>query len=345
MHHSSRSLDIPLTSQGITAVRSLTLLLIALLLQGCAFNLPRFERQLNSAQGVEGEVHGANADLGLYVFTYRNPKDFFEYLEISLIAPTPDLAAAMAQAKRHDRVRIKGELLDNRSPQPHVEVRAFEIVKAHASTPPIPSYDYAADIPNDLKNRNDALFLVHAVHAEGKILVVEYQDAVLPIYVLNPMHSKDLARNDVVRIHYELDTPPDRPLHLKLSESVAMPIEVVESVMALHGKDAAVEGSLVLFPTSPQVRFNVFAVLQPLQGGLRRQYTLANFESTEAFEQIRDKLQKAWDTSPDAVSGRNKLISKNVKVRVRGKFNEVDANQANVQILLAGPEAIEVIAQ
>jgi hypothetical protein len=313
-------------------------------LQGCAFNLARFERALTSSQGVEGEVHGANAELGLYVFTYRNPKDFFEYLEISLIAPTPDMAKQMSQAKRHDRVRVKGELLDNRSPQPHVEVRSFEIVKTYVANPAMPQYSYTADIPNELKQTDNALFLVHAVQAHGSILVVEHKDAVLPIYVKHPQLTKNLARNDVVRLHYELDTPPERPLHLKLRD-IATPVEVVESVMALHGKEADVTGALVLFPTSPQVRFNVFAVLQELPGGLRRQYTLANFESTEAFDKIREKLQQAWDAAPGAASGRNKLISKQVRVRARGKFNEVDANQANVQILLDGPDAVEIVTQ
>jgi hypothetical protein len=337
MHHSPKN-----GRSWRPAARFAMLLLVAPMLQGCAFNLARFERQLTSSQGVEGEVHGSNPDFGLYVFTYRNPKDFFDYFEVSLVAPTPEIAQQMSQAKRHDRVRIKGVLLDNRSPQAHAEINSFEIIKPYAATPAIPEYGYAATVPDELKRMNNALFLVHAVHADGKILVVEYKDIVLPIYAPDPKFTANLARNDVVRLHYELDTPPERPLHLKLRD-ISQPVEVIESVMALHGKDADVTGALVLFPTSPQVRFNVFAVLQELPGNLRRQYTLANFESTEAFDKIREKLQQAWDASPDAISGRNKLISKNVKVRVRGKFNEVDANQANVQILLDGPEAIEII--
>lgn len=336
MHHLSK------ITSGTPIARCLALMLAALALQGCAFNLARFERQLNSSQGVEGEVHGANAAFGLYVFTYRNPKNFFEFLEVSLIAPTPELAAALAQSKRHDRVRVKGKLLDNRSPQPHAEISSFEIIKPYTATPAIPEYAYAALIPDELRQRNSELFLVHAVQVGGKILVVEYQDLVLPIYVEDARLTTKLARNDVVRLHYELDTPPDRPLHLKLRD-IDAPIEVIESVMALHGKEADVTGALVLFPTSPQVRFNVFAVLQDLPGGLRRQYTLANFESTETFDKIREKLQHAWDASPEAVSGRNKLISKQVRVRARGKFNEVDANQANVQILLDGPDSIDIV--
>jgi hypothetical protein len=216
------------------------------------------------------------------------------------------------------------------------------VVKKHESTPDVPSYDYAANIPEDLRGKDNELFLVHAVHAGGKILVVEHKDVVLPVYVQRPELTAKLARNDVVRLWIEIRSEPDKPVHLQLRD-VEQPVEVVESVMQMHGKPALVEGPLVLFPQSPQVRFNVFAVLQKLPGGLQRQFTLANFENQETFDQIREKLQKAWDSAPEAVSGRNKLISKKIRVRARGKFNEVDANQANVQILVEGAGDVEIL--
>ena len=78
--------------------------------------------------------------------------------------------------------------------------------------------------------------------------------------------------------------------------------------MAMHGKPAAVEGALVLFPKSPQVIFNVFAVLQELPGGMQRQYTLVNFESTEAFDDDpQETAGRLGRGRPVAESGRNKL--------------------------------------
>lgn len=311
-------------------------------LQACSAMPARFERELTGA-GAEGEIHGAYPELNMYVFTYRNPKDFFEFIEVSMISPNEQLSAALAGLRRHDRVRIKGELMDNRSPQLHVELSSLEVVKKHEPKPEVPAYDHEARIPDDLHGKDNELFLVHAVHAEGKVLVVEHKDVVLPVYVRRPELSAKLARNDVVRLWFDIRSEPAKPVHLQLRD-VERPIEVVESVMALHGQPALIEGPLVMFPQSPQVRFNVFAVLQELSGGLQRQYTLANFEKQEIFEQIRDKLQKAWDSAPDAaVSGRNKLINTKVRVRARGKFNEVDPNQANVQIVLEGPEAVEVV--
>jgi hypothetical protein len=95
------------------------------------------------------------------------------------------------------------------------------------------------------------------------------------------------------------------------------------------------------------VLFNVFAVLQELPGNAQRQFTLVNFDDTAKFEAIRNKLQDAWDAAgaDSAVSGRNKLISTKVRVRVSGTFNQIDPNQANAQIVLDGPDALEIVAQ
>jgi len=316
-----------------------------ILLQGCAVSQQKlFERQLTSQSGVVGEIHGAYPELDLYVFTYRNPKNFFDFIEVSLISGNAEVSALLADLHRHDRVRIKGQLLDNPSPQPHVELSGLELVKRYESTPAMPAYTYSADIPVDLRGKDSELFLVHNVAAGGRILVVEYKDVVLPVPVRRPELTRNLARNDVVRLSYEIRAEPDKPVHLRLREDASKPVEVVDSAMALHLKPAAVEGALVLFPKSPQVAFNVFAVLQELPGGLRRQYTLANFESEKTFEEIRKKLQLAWDARDNvAVSGRNKLISTNVRVRATGKFNAIDPNQANVQIVLDSADSVEVL--
>jgi hypothetical protein len=313
-------------------------------LSACAPLPVQLERELEAGRAVEGEIHGAFPGLDLYVFTYRKPDNFFEFVEVSLVAPTAKLAAEFAELRRHDRVRIRGSLMDNRSEQLHVELDALEVVRKYEASPAIPSYEYQASIPDDLLGKSSELFLVHAVNAGGSVLVVEHEDVVLPVFVRRPELTRSLARNDVVRLHYEIRPRPDEPVHLELQE-VEQPVEVVESVMALHGQPASVEGPLVLFPQSPQVRFNVFAVLQELPGETQRQFTLVNFDDPETFEAIRTKLQNAWDTAgPDsAMSGRNKLISTEVRIRATGTFNQIDPNQANAQIVLAGPESIEIL--
>ncbi len=315
-----------------------------LMLTACAGLPAQLERELNRGHAVEGEVHGAFQDLNLYVFTYRDPEDFFDFVEASLVASSPELAAELAALRRHDRVRIQGRLLDNRSQQPHVELSGLEVVTKYEASPPIPAYEYEASIPADLQSKDNELFLVHAVNAGGSVLVVEHKDVVLPVFVTRPELTSNLARNDVVRLFYEIRRRPDRPVHLEL-EDIERPVEVVDSVMALHGRPASVEGALVLFPRSPQVRFNVFAVLQELPGDTQRQYTLVNFDNPAVFETIRTKLQNAWDAAgpESSVSGRNKLISTKVRVRATGTFNQIDPNQANAQIVLAGPDSIEIL--
>ena len=314
----------------------------------------RFTQAMTDGEAIEGEMHGVYPELRQYVFTYRTPKKFFDFVEASLVTSDPALDAQLAALHRHDRVRITGRLLDNPSPQMHVKLGSVELVKEWEPTPAMIEYEYEASVPRDLEGRSEATFLVHAVHAGGSLLVVEYQDVVLPVFVKRPELTKDLARNDVVRLKYELRALPHRPVHLELA-AVDKPIEVVESVFAMDGQPALVEGALVLFPKSPQVIFNVFAVLQELPDGLQRQYTLlprppedpavGQAEFDAKFKAVREKLQAAWDAAgADAVvSGRNKLISTKVRVRATGKFNEEQANQANVQIYLDGPESVEIV--
>ncbi len=318
---------------------------VAVLTGACASLPAKMERALQSGQPIEGDIHGAFPELDQYVFTYRERDDFFDFVEVSLIAATPEVATVLAGLRRHDRIRIQGVLADNRSQQPHVEVSSLEVVSRYEASPPIPAYEHSAEIPDDLVGKDNELFLVHAVVANGAVLVVERSDVVLPVFVRRPELTRELARNDVVRLHYEIRSRPDRPVHLELAD-VAQPVEVVDSITALHGRTADLEGALVLFPQSPQVRFNVFAVLEPLVGGAQRQFTLVNFDDTAKFTAIRNKLQAAWDSAgPDAaVSGRNKLISTQVRVRVKGIYNQIDPNQANAQIVLDGPEAIEIVA-
>jgi hypothetical protein len=330
---------------GMIDPRRRVLLAASLLwLAACAPLPTKLARELTAGRPVEGEIHGAYPDLDLYVFTYRNPDDFFEFVEVSLVAPTPELGAQLAALRRHDRVRIQGAVMDNRSQQRHVELRSVEVVSQYEASPPIPRYEYEASIPDDLRGKESELFLVHAVNAGGAVLVVEREDVVLPVFVRRPELTRALARNDVVRLFYEIRSRPDRPVHLELRD-VERPVEVVDSVTALHGRPASVEGPLVLFPRSPQVRFNVFAVLQELPGDTQRQYTLVNFADPAVFETIRTKLQNAWDAAGPsaATSGRNKLISTEVRVRATGIFNQIDPNQANAQIVLDGPDAIEIL--
>ncbi len=300
-----------------------------------------------AGDGVEGEVHGVRPEESVFVFTWRNPNDFFDFLHLSLVPETTDVAAALSKYGRHDRVRLKGKLLDLRSPQPHIEVSSVELVRAWNPSFPAPRYDYEVSIPEDLPLRADgtgrATFLVHAVHGDGKIVVLEYKDAVIPVFFQDPSLTKNLYRNDVVEFSYRIKARPESPAHL-VPAPLPTPIKVLESALSKHLQPADLTGSLVLFPKSPQVSLDVYALHEEVSGGATRQYTLVNFDNPEVFKAIRAKCAEAWSKNPSEYrNGRNKLIHNSIKVRAKGLFNVVDPNQANVQILLNSADDLEIL--
>jgi hypothetical protein len=306
-----------------------------------AVDLKQIENELTTT-GAEGWVHGASPTQGLFAFTYRNPNDFFDFVVMSLVADTPDLIKQLESLNRHDKVRVKGTFLENPSPQKHIAVESVEMVKKFNAPYPVPPYDHDAKLPDELLGKTSAMFLVHALHSDGHLLVVEYKDSILPIWVKNADLTKTLFRGDMLRLSYRIQKHPDQPTHLRILEDVPGAVTVVESIRAKHGTPGSVTGKLVMFPKSPEIIFNVFAVLEELPEGLTRQYTLVNFENSDAFKQIREKLQAAWDRHPDFVNGRNKLVNTQVRVKATGTFNDIVANQANPQILLKTADDLEI---
>ena len=309
--------------------------------------LPKLQEQLRTT-GLVGEIHGSREDLALFVLTVRNPQNFFEYQHISLIAKTPETAADLSGLHRHDQVRVFGDFIENRSPQPHAEVTRLEIVRRYEPGTSMPDYSYETELPRDLprdaNGQGEATFLVHAVHAEGKILVLEYRDSIVPVFVRDGALTSGLYRNDLIRLAYRVQAEPQAPVHLRIRTDLPKPLELLESALAKHGKPADLTGALVLFPKSPQVSLDVYALHETIEGGATRQYTLVNFDSPDVFRAIREKLAAAWAQAPNEVrNGRNKLIHNRLRVRARGIFNCVDPNQANVQILLKSAEDLEVL--
>ncbi|MEQ1878387.1 MAG: hypothetical protein ABL958_17220, partial [Bdellovibrionia bacterium] len=232
-----------------------------------------------TGKGVEGWVHGAANANGIYAFTYRTPGNFFDFVIMSLTTENVRVRAQLEGLGRHDKVRVQGKFLENPSPQKHIDIASLEVVEKFKPEYEMGSYDYAAKIPEELLKQSTARFLVHAIGAEGKILVVEYKDVVIPIFVKTPELTKNLYRNDVIELTYSLQREPDRPPHLKLKGE--KPIKVLESIKEIHGKPGAITGRLIMFPKSPEIKFHVFAIQQELDGGLKRQFTIVNFDSPE----------------------------------------------------------------
>jgi hypothetical protein len=296
-----------------------------------------------AGDGLDGWMHGAAAASGLFVFTYRLPNDFFRYADFPMIPGSPEVARELAGLQRHDRLRVFGSL-EKKGPQRHVRVRRIEVLTRFSSGVDAPSYAHDTTTHAALLGGRALVGRVHGVDAEGKILVVELADKVVPVFVTRPEHVRDLWRNDKIRLHYVIAEHPDRPIHLRLDPAVSRPIEVLERVQAGHGQPIELEGDLVLFPRSPQIKFDIWALRVVDRDRVEREYTLVNFSDPELFKAIRDKLARGWAAHPGApVDARNKFIKQGLRVRARGVLNVISPAQANPQILLSSEGAVEVL--
>ncbi len=294
-----------------------------------SFDVGKFQEQLK--QGTQGWVHANVEKWGYTVFTHRDPSDFFTHFEFPLRGSSSSAKEAIKKLTRHDRIKIIGEYIENEAPIPHILVDKLEMIEKFTHSIEAPPYDYEAQLPADLIGQNKLIGKVHAVVADGKAMVIEYKDAVIPVLVNEPTQSNQLYRNDKISLTYKILDFPIRPLHLKLMGD----LQILESMVSLHGLGRVLEGSLTLFPKSPQVAFNVFALHVVDGHSISREFTIVNFDNPSIFEAIRDTLQKLWDENKSTlIAGRNKFINPRVRLRVLGTINVIHPSQANPQILV-----------
>lgn len=309
--------------------------------QSCAYheeayqnlNLTNLSQELETT-GLLGEIHGAVSPSQLYVLSVREPKNFFNFRHFSIIPENNKVQQTLAQVKRHDQVCLTGKLINNPSPQPHVLVQSAKIMESWSGLESYEDYTYQAEIPQELKQQTHFIAKVHAISEQGKILVVEYKDGILPIFVKTPELTKDLYRGDLIDLTYTIQTIPNQPTHLQLDDSVQKPLKVIDQLVKRQGEQATLTGNLVKFPKSPQVKFDVYG-MEVLTEGIPRYFTLVNFENIQKFERIRLKLAQVWEQNLETVKrGRNLLINPNIMIKAEGKINLVSPQQANPQLLL-----------
>jgi hypothetical protein len=300
--------------------------------------VPPFDMALVSKElegdGLKGEIHAAVPEFKTWVLNIYQGSFFNSYQFPLAIHDEKVLHDAMA-VKRHDLVRIKGKILDNGAAQKHILVTEITVEKKYDSANFQPNYTHSQAVPDELKAGRSATVIVHSIAEDGKSVMVEYRDLVVQVVVANGELTKPLYRNDKIRIAYEAVDKPGRPLHLVLDEAAEKPIELVDRIADLHGKHATVTGCLVLFPKSPQITRNVYALLEVDENGLMRTWTMANFESMEMFNKITANFEDFWGGhSEEAVNFRNKMLNVGIKVQAKGLLNIAVPNQANPQILV-----------
>jgi len=302
---------------------------------------PKFYEELK-AVGAVGEVHGISSDQGLFVWTYRNPENFFQFKNFTMVASNESVSSLMNSLRRHDKIWIKAEIINNNSPQEHLLILDLKVTASYQPNPDVPPYEHSTNLPEELSNQDQAYFLVHAVDTNRGILVAEYKDSIVPIFAGEVLSQFNLYRGDLIQLKYKIMKYPESPVHLKLKNNEKEDIQVIQSIVEKHGAKAEVTGSLILFPKSPQIIFNIFAVEEIVQGN-SRQYTIVNFDNVELFKQIRQKLQTAWDQNVNSVAtGRNKLVNTKIQVTVRGVYNIQSPNQANPQVLVSSIDDVVI---
>lgn len=304
-------------------------------------NLAELEAKLKG-DGLEGEIHGASADSKIFVLSYRNPKDFFDNIQLPLTSESPEVLTTLAHIKRHQFFIVKGEFITNRAPIKHINITSLKLSKDYVSELDHLPYQYKGDVI-ELNSKTEFIGRVHAMGEQGKMLVMEYKDRIVPVFVNEPASQalvSTLFRGDLVRVKYAVRTEPEAPTHLNLAKNQSLPanvkpIELLESLVKSHGSPIEKVGNLVKFSKSPQINTNIYALLVEDAGGTSIQYTLTNFDSPELFVKIREKLEKVWDeNSVGAENDRNKLVNRKLVVHAKGISNMVDAGQANPQILI-----------
>ncbi|GAB4546644.1 MAG: hypothetical protein Tsb0014_41240 [Pleurocapsa sp.] len=294
-----------------------------------------------SSTGLIGRVHGAAENAQMFVMSVRSPDDFFSHREFSLLTSDRATLDTLNQLHRHDRVCIQGNFIPNPSPQKHIAVSSIQVLESWSQPEGFTPYSRQADFPAQLQNQTSLTGKVHAIGEDGKILVVEYQDGVIPIFVTATEYTQELYRGDIVQISYQIQSRPQQPTHLQLDTTAEKPLEVIDAIATWHNQKQTLTGNLVKFPQSPQIKFDVYALSVDTQG-IKRYFTLVNFEDMDEFDNIRQKLAEIWDENAGtALAGRNMLINPEVTLQANGLINIVSPEQANPQILLDNAEQIQ----
>lgn len=312
-------------------------------------NMQDLEKQLTTT-GLTGEIHASSADAHLFVFTYRNPNDFFDNIQLPLTSDKTEILNSLPTLKRHQIFLVKGNFIKNHAPISHINVTSMELVKDYTSALDQMPYQYKGNV-SELNDKKEFIGRVHAVGQEGKMLVTEYKDRIVPIYVVEPSSQelvKQLYRGDLVRIRFQVRSEPEAPVHLSLVRSTTLPadqkpVELLESLVKSHGSPITKTGNLIMFPKSPQINTNIYALLVEDPEGTTIQYTITNLEDPNLFKLVREKLEKVWmENSATAENDRNKFVNRKLIVTAKGTSNMVNPGQANPQIIVHSVDDVTV---
>jgi hypothetical protein len=328
--------------KGITMLfRSIIICFITLSSAWASIDLKEVEKLLTTT-GLKGEIHGASVHSKLFVLTYRSPDNFFENIQLPLTSVDSAIIATLTNLKRHQSFLVKGNFVENKAPIKHINVTSLELIKDYTSEVDNHRHEYKGDL-GDLVNLKEFTGRVHATGAEGKMLVMEYKDRIVPVFVTEPASQalvKDLYRGDLVKIRFYVRRSPESPTHISLETQANLgpnekALEVKDSLISHHGESVTKTGYLIKFPKSPLIKFNIYALLVEDADGSSIQFTVTNLEDMDLFKKAREKMEKIWDENAASVENdRNKLVNRKVLITAKGTYNMIDRGQANPQIII-----------
>ena len=304
-----------------------------------------YQERLHSEDGLKVSLHASVTEFSQFVVTYRNPENFFDFDHFPLIPESRQVRVQLSQLKRHDVIRIWGRLEERTDSQTHLFANRLEVVRTHIDD--LPEFDRDFELPDEVLGLSEIIAKVHANVSDGKVLVIDYKGGIFPVIVPADMTSwsRALYRGDKIVLRYQVQSAPARPMHLVLSRTSQEPIQVLESALGFHQQPVDFIGSVVLYPKSPQISLDIFAIRVDRGDGVHLDFTLVNFEDFDLFFAILAKVQGFWDASDQSPqNGRNNLHKPELLIRVRGEGHVVDPNQANPQILIKSLEDLELIA-
>ena len=325
----------------------LPLLLIAVLFLNACKSFPYENKKYTlvevseaaTTQGVYAIVHGADHVRKLYIVTWSSPNNFFNRHNFVITSKDASIRKEFTALNRGDLIKIQGDVDMNRG-QAHFVIDKFELKKKYDSKVKHTAGEFSrkTKMPEELLAKKREVFYVHAIDRKAHVLVLEFGDTIVPMIVKNGQLIEQLYRGDYVDLAYRIHQSKFnyRATHIILDEKVAEPVKVLDAIVKLHKQEVSYEGRLVMFPKSPTINRNIFAVEVHWRNKnvAPRYFTLLPKDfTTENFKALLKKLQTAWDSQPDKIfKGRNKFIHTQLRVSVKGTGNVVSENQANAQI-------------
>ena len=248
-----------------------------------------------------------------------------------------DIQTKLKGATRHQPVTVYGKILAKDTPQQHILIDKIELgerwdpkVKFQYNNQP-----RIADLNKHLKEKTEILGTVHALLHEGKVLLVNYGGHAIPVHIQDPQLTKDLWSSDKIRLRFQVRNHSEGPPHLSLhSEKGVAPIEVIESMTKINGKERQIEGALVWFPKSPATAIEVWGIEEKDTNGVSRIYALFNFEDEKDLQKIDTLLRDAWNKKKEGFISRagTSFYHPNIRLQLKGTVNQFARNQGNAVI-------------